>query len=849
MTARIARHARFPSVPTILLVSAIFGLLAWGGASLTQDEGRIAVVWLANAFLVAVILRSAKRHVPYYLAGAFLANIAANLLTGDTVIRGTALAAINQFEMILIWFLMQRLGAAKPDMQRIWDLGKFCLVGGLVAPLASGLLAGLVFSAGTLQLFLMSWLQWTATNGLGMILLGPAVMVAIDAIKPADRPGDRRSVVLFNANRWEWLAIQAFTLAAAAAIFWLLSFPVFFLVAPLVLLNAFRLGTPGTSVSIVLIAIVVVICAAFETGPFYSVDLTLTAKLFILQFFLLSCFAVGMPTAAMLTEKASIRRSLSVHREVSNSMLENMTEVLFRTNSDLQWLFLNPAWEKLTGRSIEDSLGRDMGEIFAVDDFEALETQLEPVQTGAIQRARFEGSICHENGSILAVELSFSRLAGKNGGFLGIVGSIRDITERKRMEQNLVAARVGAEEAADAKTRFLANMSHEIRTPMNGVLGFTQLLLDADLPPEQNSHAKMILDSGKAMMRLLNDILDISKVEAGQDNSNIAPMSTQHVLQSCVYLMAPIADQKGLDLKLEVEDNVPAMVMVDANHLRQIVLNLLGNAVKFTSSGSVTVAASASLASAGTIQMQVMVKDTGIGIPSNRLTAIFSPFEQASPQTSTMFGGSGLGLTISKQLASIMGGTIKVESIEGEGTTFTIQFPAGIVAAPSPNTEKTTGTQSMPSISSPVETPLAQADNGRILIAEDHDINQILIAEMIKKLGYQPVLAVNGEDAIAKVEAAAEGNTPFDLVLMDVQMPVMDGYEATESIRKKGYPKEQLPILAITANAYPEDIARCLQAGMQGHIAKPVMFDNLKASLQNWALSNQTASTGIAAID
>ncbi|WP_447526915.1 ATP-binding protein [Parasphingorhabdus sp. NYA22] len=288
--------------------------------------------------------------------------------------------------------------------------------------------------------------------------------------------------------------------------------------------------------------------------------------------------------------------------------------------------------------------------------------------------------------------------------------------------------------------------------------------------------------------------------------------------------------------------------MADANHLRQIVLNLLGNAIKFTSNGAVTVSASASLTGAETIQMQVMVKDTGIGIPSNRLEAIFSPFEQAYPQTSTMFGGSGLGLTISKQLASLMGGTIEVESIEGEGTTFSIQFPAGIVLAPSASTGKTTGTQPMPSINNPIETPLAQADNGKILIAEDHDINQILIAEMIKKLGYQPVLAVNGEDAIAKVEAAAEGNTPFDLVLMDVQMPVMDGYEATESIRKKGYPKEQLPILAITANAYPEDIARCLQAGMQGHIAKPVMFDNLKTSLQNWAMSNQTASTGNGAI-
>ncbi|WP_164089114.1 ATP-binding protein [Sphingorhabdus sp. YGSMI21] len=822
---------------TIILVSAMFGLLAWGGIMLTQDEGRIAVVWLANAVLVAVILRSAKRHVPYYLAGAFLANIAANLLAGDTVLNATALAAINQFEIILIWFLMQKLGATRPNMQRIWDLGKFCLIGGLVAPLASGFLAGLMFASGTWQSFLMSWLQWTTTDGLGMILLSPAIMVAIDAFQRADRSNGSRSIWVFSANRWEWLAIQSFTLIAAATIFWVLSFPVFFLVAPLVLLNAFRLGTPGTSVSIVLIAIVVVIGAAFETGPFYSVDLSLTAKLFILQFFLLSCFAVGMPTAAMLTEKASIRRSLSIHREVSNSMLENMNEVLFRTNSDLQWLFLNPAWQKLTGLPTEECLGRDMGEIFAAEDFEALKTQLGPVRCGAIQRARFEGSIANASGDVLAVELSFSRLAEKDGSFLGIVGSIRDITARKQMEQKLIAARVGAEEAADAKTRFLANMSHEIRTPMNGVLGFTQLLLDADLPEEEKNHAQMILDSGNAMMRLLNDILDISKVEAGREKSNIAPMSTQHVLQSCVHLMAPIADQKKLDLKLEIDDNVPEMVLADANHLRQIILNILGNAVKFTSSGSVSVSATAKQAAADKMEMQVMVRDTGIGIPSNRLEAIFSPFEQASPQTSTIFGGSGLGLTISRQLASIMGGTITVDSNEGAGTTFTVQFPAGTEAASSVGTGKSEGKQPMTATNDPAEPPVGRVDNGKILIAEDHDINQILIAEMIKKLGYQPVLAVNGEDAIAKVEAAAEENRPFNLVLMDVQMPVMDGYEATESIRQKGYPKEELPILAITANAYPEDIARCMQAGMQGHIAKPVMFDTLKSSLRDWTMT------------
>ncbi|WP_367947117.1 response regulator [Sphingopyxis sp. BSNA05] len=184
-----------------------------------------------------------------------------------------------------------------------------------------------------------------------------------------------------------------------------------------------------------------------------------------------------------------------------------------------------------------------------------------------------------------------------------------------------------------------------------------------------------------------------------------------------------------------------------------------------------------------------------------------------------------------------MGGTITVDSNEGAGTTFTVQFPAGTEAASSAGTGKSKGKQPMTATNDPDDSPVAPVGNGKILIAEDHDINQILIAEMIKKLGYQPVLAVNGADAIAKVEAAAEENRPFNLVLMDVQMPVMDGYEATESIRQKGYPKEELPILAITANAYPEDIARCMQAGMQGHIAKPVMFDTLKSSLRDWTLT------------
>ncbi|WP_417611063.1 ATP-binding protein [Parasphingorhabdus sp.] len=815
-------------------VASIFGALAWGGISLTSDDGGIAVVWLANAFLVAVILRSIRRNVPYYLAAGFAANIAVNVLTGDPLGQAITMSCLNQFEIILIWQLMRRLGHPRPDMQKPSELGKFCLVGGLAAPLASGFFAGMLLSSGNWESFLWSWLQWSATDGLGMLLLSPAIMVVIDLVRPTRKTSGYVQRMYLSASRIEWLVIQSFTLASAILIFGFLDFPVFFLVAPLVLLNAFRLGTPGTSVSIGLIAVVVVICAAFETGPFYSVDLPLIAKFFILQVFLLSCFAIGMPTSAMLAEMAKIRKTLRMHHEVRASMLENVSQVIFRTNENLQWQFLNPAWEKLTGRPVDDSLGEAVTETFDGGNLELLETHLAHVQSGAVKRARFEGSIHHQQGAMVDVELSFSRLVDEDGSFVGIVGSITDVTERKQIEEKLIAARDGAERAAEAKTRFLANMSHEIRTPMNGVLGFAQMLLDSDLPSEQEDHARMILDSGNAMMRLLNNILDISKVEAGQTNCTIEPMSIRHVIRSCVSLMAPLAEQKKLRLHLLIQDNIPDQILTDAGLLRQIVLNLLGNAVKFTETGAVTVTVEVDHPVDGETNLHVFVEDTGIGIPANRLEAIFAPFEQADPNTTRNFGGSGLGLTISRQLASLMGGTIDVCSTEKKGTTFHLQVAVGvpqgqlsdepekgqIVVEQFPETE--------------VDKPLTQGCNGRILVAEDHDINQTLISEMIHRLGYQAVLAVNGADAVEKVEAAERAHAPFDLVLMDVQMPVMDGHEATRAIRAKGYTEERLPILAITANAYPEDIAHCLESGMQGHISKPIIVDNLNASLRDW---------------
>ena len=405
-----------------------------------------------------------------------------------------------------------------------------------------------------------------------------------------------------------------------------------------------------------------------------------------------------------------------------------------------------------------------------------------------------------------------------------------DVERRKALEAELVAARASAEAAAASKSTFLANMSHEIRTPMNGVLGFTDLLLDSKLDADQHRQVQLISDSGKAMMRLLNDILDISKIEAGQIQIAPETVDLHHKLRNCTKLLQPAAAQKQVALECQIAATVPQFAVADGLRLRQIVLNLLGNAVKFTHQGRVTLSARVMQDGVEDI-LEVQVADTGIGIPGDRLSAIFDQFVQAEQSTASRFGGTGLGLAISKRLAGLMGGTLEVESEVGRGTTFTLLLP--VAAAEQVVVEDAARVLQA--------SPIGSAN---ILLAEDHDVNQELMRSMLVHLGHSVTTVADGAQALAAATAVRGAERPFDLVLMDMQMPVMDGLAATRAIRAAGIGPKALPIVALTANAYADDIVACLSAGMQAHLAKPVGLAQLDAAIRSWAVKPAGVSAG-----
>jgi two-component system sensor histidine kinase/response regulator len=499
------------------------------------------------------------------------------------------------------------------------------------------------------------------------------------------------------------------------------------------------------------------------------------------------------------------------------AVIDSLPDLIYCKDTEGRFLLANPAQRKfVSGNSNTDLIGQTDFDFFPRENASAFFADEQTImRTGVPLVSQAEGMHDFDGNDvwILTTKVPFRR---SDGTVAGIIGIGRNVTAQKQIEAELIESRRQAEAANRAKSEFLANMSHEIRTPLNGVIGMTELALDTDLSPEQREYLETVKLSAGGLLNVINDVLDFSKIEAGKIEIELADFDLRECVETSLKTLALRADEKGLELLCDIADDVPAIVRGDSTRLGQMILNLAGNAIKFTNEGEVAVKVGVESQQGGDLVLHFAVTDTGIGIPKEKQKIIFDSFTQADASTTREFGGTGLGLSITSRLAAMMGGTIWVESEPGKGSAF--HFTVHVA----PGAEQIRQAQS--------DLPYNLLAGVRVLVVDDNETNRRILDRMLSRWGMRPICVESGAAALEQLVAAREAGAPCSLILTDMHMPNMDGVALLERIRKM--PEgAAATVMMLSSGAQRGEMARCRELGLSAYLVKPVRQNELRDAI------------------